>query len=197
VDYKKKVSANFWYMRRDKDGMETVLLCYGEAGRVVMKILFVILALAITNVRAADVEIVQSVPLETTLAAPGIRHAQDVWVEMIGAAKSTLDLEQFYVSDKKGEALEPVLRAVEDAARRGVRVRLLADTKFYKNYPESIDHIGKIRNCEARLVDGKVFGGGVQHAKFFIVDGMNSFVGRTERFSAAAYSTPSFSLLTA
>src|SRR5258708_4774011 len=86
---------------------------------------------------ADSVEIVESVPLETTLAVPGIRQTQEVWLEMIRAAQSRIDLEQFYVSDQAGEALAPVLDAIRQAAGRGVQVRLLVDSKFYATYPDS------------------------------------------------------------
>ncbi|MGK5087079.1 phospholipase D-like domain-containing protein [Bdellovibrionota bacterium FG-2] len=125
---------------------------------------------------APTIEVVQSVPLETTLAVPGVRLAQEVWLEMIGSAKTSLDIEQFYLSNQAGESLEPVVVAIEKAASRGVRVRLVADKKFYGTYPETIDRISKLVNAEARLVDYAPFGG-VQHAKFFVVDGQQGFVG--------------------
>ncbi len=125
---------------------------------------------------ATTIEVVQSVPLETTLAVPGMRLAQEVWLEMINSAKSNLDIEQFYLSSQAGESLEPVIQAIEKAASRGVRVRLVADKKFYGTYPETIDRISKLTNSEARLVDYAPFGG-VQHAKFFVVDGQQGFVG--------------------
>ena len=137
-----------------------------------------ILALAGAYMPAAqaDVEVVQSVPLETTLAVPGIRMAQDVWVEMIASAQSTLDLEQFYVSNQAGEALEPVLQAISAAAQRGVKVRLIVDKKFYQTYPGDVNQLGQTINSEARTIDFSNLGG-VQHAKYFIVDGKQAFVG--------------------
>src|SRR6185312_12355630 len=84
---------------------------------------------------AADIEVVQSVPLETTLAVPGVRMASDVWVDMINSGRSTLDLEQFYVTNHAGQPLEPVLQAMSAAAQRGVKVRLIVDKKFYGTYP--------------------------------------------------------------
>ena len=136
-------------------------------------LLFANLALA----KSSPIEVVQSVPLETTLEVPGIRHTQTVWLEMINAAKTSIDLEQFYISDKAGEQLEPVLKAIERAAvERGVRVRLIADKKFYATYPDSVNAIGKLPKAEVRILDYSVFGG-VQHAKFFIVDGKVGFLG--------------------
>jgi phosphatidylserine/phosphatidylglycerophosphate/cardiolipin synthase-like enzyme len=127
---------------------------------------------------AADgqVEVVQSVPVETNLAVPGIRSAQDVWVEMINSAQSTLDLEQFYISNQAGEALDPVLQAISAAANRGVHVRLIVDKKFYGTYPDSVNQIAQTSNSEARTIDFSDLGG-IQHAKYFIVDGREAFVG--------------------
>ncbi len=125
---------------------------------------------------AQSIEVVQSVPAETSLAVPGIRQAQAVWLEMIQKAKSTLDLEQFYISDEKGQALVPVLKAIQDADARGVKVRLLVDAQFFKTYPESVKDLNEGDNSEARTISFARYGG-VQHAKYFIVDGRNTFVG--------------------
>lgn len=131
---------------------------------------------AALSATASEIEIVQSVPLETNLAVPGIRQAQQVWLEMIQSAKTSLDLEQFYVSDQDGEALAPVLQAIEDAAKRGVQVRLLVDSKFYSQYPDSVNRLAQSENCEAKEIDFSKYGG-VQHAKYFVVDGQQAFVG--------------------
>ena len=79
--------------------------------------------------------------------------AQDVWLEMINSAQSTLDLEQFYVSNQAGEELEPVLQAISAAAQRGVKVRLIVDKKFYGTYPDSVNQIAQTINSEARTID--------------------------------------------
>ncbi|MGK5084571.1 phospholipase D-like domain-containing protein [Bdellovibrionota bacterium FG-1] len=123
------------------------------------------------------IEVVQSVPLETTLTVPGIRLAQEVWLEMINGAKSTIDIEQFYISNQAGQSLDPVIQAIKAAAtQRGVKVRLMADTKMAKTYPETVAEIGKTPGCEARLIS-YASSGGIQHAKFFIIDGKQAFVG--------------------
>src|SRR6185437_6057987 len=115
----------------------------------------VILISALTGPWAfsSPLQIVESVPLETTLAVPGIPQTQAVWLEMIRAAHSTLDLEEFYISNKTGEALDPVIQAIEDAAKRGVRVRLLVDKKFYGEYPDTVNEIGKLPGAESRTID--------------------------------------------
>src|SRR5512140_1731699 len=90
------------------------------------------------------VELVESWPSGTTLDHPDLRDAKDVWPEMIGRARRTLDVAEFYVSDAPPSRLSPVLAAIEEAARRGVAVRVLAEEKFYKTYPESLDRLAKV-----------------------------------------------------
>jgi phosphatidylserine/phosphatidylglycerophosphate/cardiolipin synthase-like enzyme len=124
-----------------------------------------------------EIEFVESTPIGTILDNPDVRDAKDVWIEMIGRAQRTLDLEQFYVSNTPGSSLERVLNALRAAAGRGVRVRLLADARMYKTYPESIDSLNGSPNIEARRIDFNKVAGGIQHAKYFIVDGREVFVG--------------------
>ncbi len=123
------------------------------------------------------VELVESIPVETVLDNPEIRNASEVWLEMIGNAKHSLNIEQFYISNQKGEPLEEVLTAVSDAGKRGVNVKIIADSRMYRTYPEMVDSLGKMKNISARVIDFGKFGGGIQHAKFFIVDGEEIFLG--------------------
>jgi len=124
-------------------------------------------------------QLVESVPVETVLDQPDLPEARDVWPAMIAAASRTLDIEVFYISadPAREDALDAVLAAVAAAAGRGVRVRLLADRGFHKTYPEWIDAVGALPGAEARLIDARRLWGGVQHAKFFVVDGHDCFVG--------------------
>src|SRR5687768_6219085 len=77
-----------------------------------------------------DLELVESSPVETTLDHPDIPDAHAVWPEMMNGATKTVDVAQFYVSNAPGSRLEPVIQALEAAADRGVRVRVLAEEKF-------------------------------------------------------------------
>ena len=124
-----------------------------------------------------DIEIVESTPAGTILDNADIRNAREVWVEMIGRAHQTLDIEQFYISNERGKMLEDVLAAIYKAADRGVKVRLIVDARMYKTYPGSVDSLGQYRNIEARRIDFGAVAGGIQHAKYFIVDGREVFVG--------------------
>jgi len=123
-------------------------------------------------------ELVESTPVESGLDHADIPDAHEVWLEMIGGAKTSLDIEQFYVSNAPSSRLEAVLVAVEKAARRGVQVRVLADRGFYdRNYPESLDRLAERKGIEVRLWDAKATLGGVQHAKVILVDSEQVFIG--------------------
>jgi phosphatidylserine/phosphatidylglycerophosphate/cardiolipin synthase-like enzyme len=123
-----------------------------------------------------SVEVVQSVPIETTLEVPGIRLTQDVWVEMISSAQRTIDLEEFYVNNQAGQSLEPVLNAIRAAAARGVQVRLIVDAGFYKTYPDVPNEFAQTQNMQVKTIDFSSLGG-IQHSKYFVIDQSQTFLG--------------------
>jgi phosphatidylserine/phosphatidylglycerophosphate/cardiolipin synthase-like enzyme len=122
-------------------------------------------------------EIVESTPVGTSLDNSDVRNTHEVWLEMIGRAERTLDIEQFYISNEPGKLLEDILAAIYAAADRNVKVRIIVDARMHKTYPASVDSLGRYRNIESRRIDFGAIGGGVQHAKYFIVDGKEVFVG--------------------
>ncbi len=129
----------------------------------------------------AQIELVESVPAETTLDRADVRNAPDVWRVMIDHATATLDFAEFYASEADGkfaatDPLGPVLEAVERATKRGVRVRFLADAVFGAKYPETLARLERA-NVAVRKLDVAKRAGGVLHAKYFVVDGVESFVG--------------------
>ncbi|MFT7579947.1 MAG: phosphatidylserine/phosphatidylglycerophosphate/cardiolipin synthase-like enzyme [Myxococcota bacterium] len=121
--------------------------------------------------------LVETAPTETTLNSPDIPDAHEVWLAMIRSATTSLDIAQFYVADTAGSRLSPVLAAVEAAAKRGVRVRILAEKIFYGQYPESLDHLGGIEGVTVRVWDAQASLGGILHAKYFLVDGKDAYLG--------------------
>lgn len=129
------------------------------------------------HVPPSDFELVESIPIETNLDNPDIRNTLEVWLEMIHGAKKSLDIEQFYISNKPGEPLEEVLAAIIAASERGVKIRIIVDSALYKTYPLSVDSLARRENIEARVISYRKLAGGVQHAKFFIVDGVEIFLG--------------------
>src|SRR5439155_13562772 len=108
-----------------------------------------------SQARAAvsPVELVESVPIETSLGNPELRHAREVWLEMIRAARHSIDLEGFYLSTWPGEPLEPVLGALGDAARRGVMVRMLFDRGMAATYPQPLDSLALVPGFAVRKLD--------------------------------------------
>jgi phosphatidylserine/phosphatidylglycerophosphate/cardiolipin synthase-like enzyme len=140
-----------------------------------MKLFSLLLCLSLHA--APSPQVVLTYPLETDLEISGAKDTQKVWLDMIQKATRTLDIEQFYVSDEKGQALEPVLEAIRKAAGRGVKVRLLVDEKFFKTYPDTVKELGTLTNIETKTIDYAAVAGGVQHAKFLVVDGKDMYVG--------------------
>src|SRR5262249_61959851 len=74
--------------------------------------------------------------------------------------------------------LEPVVQALEAAVARGVRVRFLAEQGFVKTYPDTLERLARagagVRHLDLRAVPGA---GGILHAKYFLVDDREAFLG--------------------
>ena len=123
------------------------------------------------------IELVESWPVETTLDDPSIPEAHEVWLEMIASARERLDFLQFYGASEPGGRLEPVIDAITEAARRGVRVRFVFDASFHERQPEIPDRLAAISGVEVRVLDLRPITGGVQHTKLFVVDDAEAYVG--------------------
>ena len=126
---------------------------------------------------APELELVESVPVETNWDQADVRDTQRVWLEMIGRARRTLDVAQFYFAHKEGQALAPVLAALEQAAARGVKVRVLAEKKFLRISKDTLARLEQKKNIEVAIFDLSRSTGGILHAKYFIVDRREVFVG--------------------
>ena len=74
-------------------------------------------------------ELVYNAPQETTLQDNDLRHAAEVWQQMFDAARSHIDLAQFYVANEKGSLLDGVLARLRAAGERGVKIRFLMEEK--------------------------------------------------------------------
>ena len=107
-------------------------------------------------------------------------------VALIDRATKTIDIEQAYISQTKGEWTELMLH-VFDAARRGVSVRILLDSYWYNtanpnDNDEIVDQIRRIAHddglsIEARLVDLRATNLLKIHNKGVIVDRNEVYVG--------------------
>ena len=122
-------------------------------------------------------ELVETAPIETTLDHVELRDTHEVWPEMIAAARTSLDLGHFYASNVPGSRLEASIVSIEQAARRGVRVRFLGDKRFAQTYPDTLARLGAVEGIEVRILDLSAHTGGVLHAKYMIADGREVFVG--------------------
>jgi len=125
----------------------------------------------------ADFEIVESIPVETVLDNPLIRNTPIVWAEMLTAVMESIDIEQFYISNALTEPLEPIIQLIEQAAQRGVQVRIIADARMAKTYPETLERLAKHKNISVRQIQIFNENGGIQHAKFFVIDHREVFIG--------------------
>ena len=139
------------------------------------RVLIACLLLSLRVSAQPSLELVESVPLETAAALddPEIRSTQEVWLEMIDGAKESLDLEFFYLRYQPKTSLEPIVQAVERAKTRGVRIRVLLDSKFLITYPELCTRWSQ-QGIEARKIK---FESGVQHTKLMLVDSDQVFLG--------------------
>lgn len=130
---------------------------------------------------AVRIELVESPPAETTLDHPDVANAADAWVAMLDGATKTVDFAEFYASDTESgdlatSKLAPVLGAVSRAVLRGVKVRFLVDSVFAPKYPATLERLRRA-GVTVRVLDFGTRGGGVLHAKYFVVDGVDAFVG--------------------
>jgi phosphatidylserine/phosphatidylglycerophosphate/cardiolipin synthase-like enzyme len=126
---------------------------------------------------ASPLQLVESSPVETHLDHADLPDAKDVWPEMIDRARGSLDFAEFYASNQAGSRLERVIQAIEAAADRGVVVRFLAEDRFYKTYPQTLDRLAARAGIQVRRYRVAELMGGVLHAKYFIVDGGEAYLG--------------------
>jgi len=128
------------------------------------------------------VQVVTSIPVETSLTQQDTPDAAQTWVQMINRAEKSLDLAFFYLAAKEGGLLEPVIQALLNAAgRSGVRIRILVGTAVNDDMAQNNQAVCRrfagIKNITVREFNWKTLNNGILHAKYFIVDGREVFVG--------------------
>ena len=139
--------------------------------------LFISLIISVNISLFAQIELVESVPVETNLGLGETSRTLDVWLKMIDGAQKSIDIETFYFSAQEGEPLDQVTTSLINAANRGVQIRIIADAKFGNTYPETLDSLNTNSSIEVRKISFFDKIGGVQHSKYFIVDGEEIFLG--------------------
>lgn len=144
--------------------------------------LLVLTSLARADFKVGDFELVHTVPVETGLETPDLRDPVTVWDEMIDAAKDQIVFGQFYVADQKRDdeksSLDTVLTHLESAAKRGVKIRFLMEKKGLKaSDPATLERLKAITGLTFRILEFGKIGGGIIHAKYFVVDEKTAYVG--------------------
>ncbi len=127
----------------------------------------------------SPVIVVESVPAETALGTEDLARTPDVWKEMFSSARRNIRLGMFYMISEEESRLEEIVEIIERRADAGVRVRILTEAAFYRNYPELVDRFAGRNNIRVRVVDFDGYIEGIMHAKYFIVDDEHFYVGST------------------
>ena len=94
-------------------------------------------------------------------------------VQLINHADKTIDMALYTIYHPK------ILRALEDAQKRGVRIRMVTEGDNYKNFPDSMARLE--RNFANIKNDSDSDGNkrSLMHDKFFIFDGKTVYTGST------------------
>ncbi len=130
----------------------------------------------------------ESFPEETDLNLAEFPEAHLTWPAVLDKAQISIDVASFYFSrigdgqDSQipGGIVDRLIMstdALASAARRGVQVQVLGDSKFQKTYPEALAWLGAVDGMESRVIDVESQWGGVMHAKYFLVDEQTLYIG--------------------
>ncbi|HJZ23578.1 MAG TPA: phospholipase D-like domain-containing protein [Candidatus Babeliales bacterium] len=126
-----------------------------------------------------SIELFQTIPqgTEHIFSMYDIRETKNVLIDMFKHAKKEISLGMFYFENKKNKSIDFVLQELIKAAYRGVKIRIVTDTLFYKQNPKTVDSLSNIKNIDVRLLDMKKLTNGVMHAKYMVIDQQELFLG--------------------
>lgn len=120
----------------------------------------------------------ESWPSETSLNNEHILDVKYVWLDAISRAQKTLDISHFYAVTAENTSLEEVIAALRSASARGVKIRFILDKMMHKDDNVALPlELQSLPNLELRFIDYSTITGGVQHAKYFIVDRDIAYLG--------------------
>ena len=128
----------------------------------------------------SEFELVHTVPVHAGLETPDLAEPVKVWCDLFDQARHSIDLGQFYASaGPAGSRLDTVLKHLEAAGRRGVKIRFLLEAKGLRmSDPATIARLKAIPNLEFRTLDySKLTGDSIIHAKYMVIDGRLAYVG--------------------
>ncbi|NXW71549.1 PLD3 Phospholipase, partial [Hirundo rustica] len=127
--------------------------------------------------------LVESIPEGMALGADASTF--EAWLELLGAARRSLDIASFYwtLTNEDTRTHEPsaaqgerILAELLQLPRRGVSVRVAVSSPSAK---APLDDLRALESSGAavRAVDLPRLTGGVLHTKFWLVDGVHLYVG--------------------
>ncbi|MFA5625348.1 MAG: phospholipase D-like domain-containing protein [Bradymonadales bacterium] len=124
------------------------------------------------------ISLYESWPKETELDNPEIPEATDLWISIIDAAKESIDFSEYYAISAPDSDLERVIEAIKRAGSRGVKIRFIVDKGMLRDDNAILPtQIAQWPNTELRIIDFSAITGGVQHAKYFIIDKKIAYFG--------------------
>ena len=124
----------------------------------------------------------------TPVVAPDHALRADAVLGLLASAAESLDIEAFYVARTWGLVPNPYLEAAIDAARRGVRVRVLLDGTWYNvegddpvDNDDTVAYVNDVARREGLPLEAKVGNAGAHgltkvHNKGVLVDDRTVFV---------------------
>jgi len=124
-----------------------------------------------------DFEIVESVPVETMFENSPLNRTAEVWKQMIRESKTSISIETFYFADEINQPMNEIIDELKAASARGVQIRIIVDSSFYSRNDKSVDSLEGYVNISIRKIPMGNIAGGVMHAKYFITDNENVFLG--------------------
>ena len=135
-----------------------------------------------------SLKFLESYPEETNLNLAEFPEAYLVWPSVFTGAEKSIDVASFYFSrigdGQDSQAPKGVVdrlvmstNALAAAAKKGVKVQVLGDSKFQKTYPEALVWLDSVEGMQSRVIDVGNEWGGVMHAKYFVVDESTLYVG--------------------
>ena len=166
-------------MRKKKTPIKHIQLV--SAILLLMAGLFLNLNASQTETGESRIQIVTSLPVETGLQRYKTQPTAEFWVRMFKNARKSIDIAQFYLSNQKGEKLEPVINEIIAAAKRGVKIRIMVgkgvNKEMLRKTAEVTSRLKGISNIDFAVFDWRALNNGIIHAKYFILDRRAVFVG--------------------
>jgi phospholipase D3/4 len=154
-----------------------------------MRLCVVALLVAIASAAGPQIEVLETAPNGSDLDLRELRNAIDVFPGLFTEAESTIEISQMYMlwyrSESRGAILFSFYDRLIEAARRGVKVRILLDSTTLEGnasptYGRMRDSLNRFPGIEVRAVDFRPLSQYPEcmlHTKYLIIDGRVSVIG--------------------